>query len=67
MSSVWECSRNDIASNIGVIAAAVVVAFLEHGWPDLLVGVFLATLFLTSAIRVLLRARTALRHPAAIG
>jgi Co/Zn/Cd efflux system component len=57
MSSVFECSRNDIASNIAVILAAGAVGWLGSGWPDLLVAIALAALLLTSAGRVLLRAR----------
>jgi Co/Zn/Cd efflux system component len=57
MSSVFECSRNDIASNLAVIAAAAAVGWLGSGWPDLLVAIALAALLLTSAARVLQRAR----------
>jgi Co/Zn/Cd efflux system component len=57
MSSVFECSRNDIASNLAVIAAAAAVGRLGSGWPDLLVAIALAALLLTSAARVLQRAR----------
>ena len=57
MSSVFECSRNDIASNLAVIVAAGAVWLLGAGWPDLLVAVVLAALLLTSARRVLLRAK----------
>jgi cation diffusion facilitator family transporter len=53
MSSVWECSRNDIASNVGVLIAAAGVWLTSTQWPDLLVGALLACLFLASAIRVL--------------
>jgi len=53
MSSVWECSRNDIASNISVFVAAAGVWLLQSGWPDVLVGLGLACLFLRSAYRVL--------------
>ncbi len=53
MSSVWECSRNDIAANLAVIGAAAGVWFTQAGWPDLAVGFALACLFLRSAIRVL--------------
>lgn len=52
MSSVWECSRNDIASNVAVIAAAAAVWLTASGWPDLLIGSALALLFLRSAARV---------------
>lgn len=52
MSSVWECSRNDIASNIAVFIAAGAVWLTQSGWPDLLVGFALACLFLRSAVSV---------------
>jgi len=38
MSSVWECSRNDIASNLSVFAAAGAVWLTGSGWPDLVVA-----------------------------
>ena len=34
MSSVWECSRNDIASNIAVFVAAGAVWLTDSGWPS---------------------------------
>jgi Co/Zn/Cd efflux system component len=52
MSSVWECSRNDIASNLAVLVAAGAVWLTQSGWPDLIVGLALACLFLRSAISV---------------
>ena len=63
MSSVWECSRNDIASNVAVFAAAALVWYFESGWPDLLVGVALAALLLRSAIRVCASALRELKLP----
>jgi len=64
MSSVWECSRNDIASNIAVFLAAGAVWLTQSGWPDLVVGLVLACLFLGSAVRV---TRSALRELRAAG
>lgn len=61
MSSVWECSRNDIASNIAVGIAAVGVWLTASGWPDLLIGFALAVLFLVSASKVLRSAIAELR------
>jgi Co/Zn/Cd efflux system component len=63
MSSVWECSRNDIASNLAVFAAAGAVWLLDSRWPDLVVGLLLAVLFLRSAARVLAAARAELGSP----
>jgi cation diffusion facilitator family transporter len=63
MTSVWECSRNDIASNVSVFVAAGGVWLTSSGWPDLLIGLLLALLFLRSAIRVLRSAVTELKVP----
>ena len=61
MSSVWECSRNDIASNIAVFLAAALVWATSSGWPDLVVGAALAALLLRSAARVCASALRELR------
>jgi len=61
MSSVWECSRNDIASNLAVFVAAGAVWLTQSGWPDLAVGLALACLFLRSAVDVGARALRELR------
>jgi cation diffusion facilitator family transporter len=53
MSSTFECSRNDVLSNVGVLVAAVAVAAFNSGWPDIIVGLIIAGLFLRSAYRVL--------------
>lgn len=61
--SVWLCSRNDVFSNAGVIAAAAAVAWLGQGWPDLLVGALVAALFLHTSYDVLRSAIGQLRNP----
>ena len=60
MSSVWECSRNDIAANLSVFVAAGAVWYTGSGWPDVVVALGLVWLLLRSAIRVLLTARAAI-------
>lgn len=52
MSSVWECSRNDIASNLSVLVAAGAVWFTGSGWPDIVVALGLVWLLMRSASRV---------------
>lgn len=52
MSSVFECSRNDIASNLAVIAAAIGVWTFNSGLPDIIVASLLAALLLSSSARV---------------
>ncbi len=65
MHSVWLCSRNDIIANVGVLLAAAGIAITQQGWPDIVVGVVIAGLFLRSATQVLSRAIQQLReHPA---
>ena len=61
MSSVWLCSRNDIIANVSVLCAAVGVWLTSSGWPDILVGLALAALFLRSAVFVLRGATMELR------
>jgi Co/Zn/Cd efflux system component len=56
MSSVWECSRNDIFEGFAVIAAALFVWVFDSGWPDILIAFILLIMFFRSATRVLLRA-----------
>lgn len=53
LASAWECSRNDVAEGLAVLAAAAAVGLLGAGWPDLLVACALLLLFLRSAWRVL--------------
>lgn len=66
MSSVWECSRNDIASNISVFLAAGAVWFTGSGWPDIVIALCLVVLFLRSAIRVFTSAARQLRTEASL-
>jgi len=62
MSSTFECSRNDVASNIGVLIAAGLVGMTGSAWPDIVVGAIIAIIFLRSAFRVLSEAIPAWRQ-----
>ena len=53
MSSTFECSRNDVISNVGVLIAATLVAATASPWPDIAIGTIIAALFLKSAVHVL--------------
>lgn len=53
MRSTWLCSRNDIIANLSVLLAAAGVRIFDSGWPDILVGGVIASLFLRSALTVL--------------
>lgn len=61
MRSVWECSRNDIATNLSVFVASIGVWATGSGWPDLFVAACLVLLLLRSAIRVISAARAELQ------
>lgn len=62
MTSTFECSRNDVISNVGVLVAAGAVALTHSPLPDLAVGIVIAALFLRSALRVLTAAVPELLH-----
>jgi len=53
MRSVWLCSRNDIIANTSVLLAAVGIGLTDSQWPDLVVGLSIAALFLHSAFQVI--------------
>ena len=60
--SVWLCSRNDAIGNVGVIIAGIVVALTGAAWPDLVVAILLATLFLRSSVSIISQARAELKY-----
>ncbi|MCP3985289.1 MAG: cation transporter [bacterium] len=51
--STWLCSKNDLIANGAVLVAAGLVAWFESLWPDVIVGIAIAILFLRTAVRVL--------------
>jgi Co/Zn/Cd efflux system component len=53
MSSVFECSGNDMASSTSVIVAAIGVWLFESGWPDIIVASLLAIVLFRSAVHVI--------------
>ena len=54
--SVWLCSRNDAIGNVAVMVASVAVWFTATAWPDLIVAIIMAGLFLRSAQLILAQA-----------
>lgn len=65
MASTFECSRNDVVSNLGVLIAAGLVGMTGKAWPDIAIGGIIAVIFIRSAWRVLSSGGTAWRdaHP----
>lgn len=64
MRSTWQCSRNDLLANVGVLLAAGGAYLWTSRWPDIVVGSVIAGLFLHSAIDVVRESLRALRGPA---
>jgi Co/Zn/Cd efflux system component len=52
LSSTFECSRNDVLANVGVIAAAVLVGVTASPWPDIAIAAVIAFLFFRSSLKV---------------
>lgn len=63
--AVWLFSRNDAIGNAAVVAAAGLVWWLASPWPDLVVALVIAGLFLHSAVSIIRDASTELRGKAA--
>jgi Co/Zn/Cd efflux system component len=53
LASTFECSRNDVIANLGVLAAAFAVAWAHSPWPDIIVALAIAFIFFRSAVRVI--------------
>jgi Co/Zn/Cd efflux system component len=64
MRSAWICSRNDVLGNAAVLVAAGAVAATASPWPDVVIGLLVASVFGRSAVQVL---RDASRAVAASG
>ena len=60
--AVWLFSRNDAIGNAAVVLAALLVAATASPWPDLVVAVVIAGLFLHSAGSIVRDARGDLRE-----
>ena len=59
--AVWLFSRNDAIGNLAVIIAAGLVAWTATPWPDLVVAVVIAGLFLQSSWAIIKDARRDLK------
>ena len=64
MRSAWVCSRNDVIGNAAVLVAAGAVAVTGSPWPDIVIGLLVASVFGRSAVQVV---RDASRAVAASG
>ncbi len=53
LKSAWTCSRNDLFGNFGVIGAGILVGFFNSMWPDVIIGLGIATLVIYFSISVI--------------
>ena len=67
MRSTWLCSRNDLIANSAVLAAAAIVVVSNNPWPDMVVGVAIAALFLRTAVTVIGESRRELANLGGLG
>lgn len=65
--AVWLFSRNDAIGNAAVIVAALLVAWTQSPWPDLVVAAIVGSLFLHSAWVIVRDARSDLSESARSG
>lgn len=63
MESTWVCSRNDLIANVGVLIAAFLTTLTMSKWPDVIVGLLIAGVFLKSALSVIRRSMAELARP----
>jgi Co/Zn/Cd efflux system component len=61
MSSTFECSRNDVISNFGVLLASGGVYLVNASWPDTLAGAVIAVILFRSSVRIFQQAWPQLR------
>lgn len=59
--AIWLFSRNDAIANVAVVMAAGLVAWTGTPWPDLVVAVVIAALFLQSSWSIIRDAQRELR------
>ena len=60
--AIWLFSRNDAIGNAAVVVAAGLVAWTGSAWPDLVVALVIAGLFLHSSWSIIRDARADLRE-----
>ena len=63
MLSAWLCSRNDVIGNVAVLVAAGAVAVTGSPWPDIVIGLLVASIFGRSALHVIRDASRAIVAP----
>jgi len=53
MRASWIFSKNDIIANLGVIIGGILVAWLASPWPDLIIGLIIATIVVRGGLHII--------------
>lgn len=53
MRASWIFSKNDVIANLGVITAGLLVTWLDSPWPDLIIGLVIATIVIRGGIYIM--------------
>jgi len=53
MRASWIFSKNDVIANLGVIIGGVLVAWLASPWPDLIIGLIIATVVVRGGLYII--------------
>lgn len=61
MRAIWLSTRNDAMLNVLTVVAAVFIAIMRSGWPDIIAGAIIATVNLWGAIEVISTATREMR------
>jgi len=59
MKASWIFTTNDMLSNTGIVVSGIAVMILGAAWPDLLIGLIIASLVLRGGVQILREARKA--------
>jgi Co/Zn/Cd efflux system component len=64
MRAIWLSTRNDAVLNVLTVAAAVSIAIIRSGWPDIIAGAIIATVNLWGSVEIISAAIREIRKAA---
>ena len=53
MRASWIFSKNDVIANLGVISGGLLVAYTSSSWPDLIIGLIIATIVIRGGLHII--------------
>ncbi len=62
MRASWVFSKNDVIANLGVIVAGALVSWTGSRYPDLVIGLLVASVVVYGGVRILRESRVAYNH-----